>query len=459
MIALSLLGTAAALPALAAAALPFAGARAVPFARSAAVVGALCAVAAAVAQAVAPSPPGLGGVLAPHLLPVDALSATLGPAISLGVGAAVVALPRRFAHPGTLAAMLLQQALGVGLLLTGSLPALVGGELLSTGVAIAAMPAGRARRTGARMLGVAAAGLLATGLGLAALMPLGSAPSLGAAAAAASGHPLMLGALGLVAALRLGLWPFHGWVTVAYEEMPTTAVVPLVLPASALMLLERVLTPALAIGGGHAPTWLVGLLLLGALMAYGQALVQTRLRRGLALLTAGGLSMLMVAVLDPAPEGVRGGVALWAAWMVSMAGFAVAVGAATSRLGVIDLRQHHALHDRAPRLGALFLLLGLASAAGPGTIDFVTEDILLHGSLVHHAWMGALLLAGVGLHAWTVMRWTFRVFYGPGPKITDPLLRMPLRPRERWALLTLLVLLIAGGLMPSALPVLAVGHG
>ena len=60
----------------------------------------------------------------------------------------------------------------------------------------------------------------------------------------------------------------------------------------------------------------------------------------------------------------------------------------------------------------------------------------------------------MGLQGLNVLRWFFRIFYGPAPMFADPRERMELLPRERVALLMVLGLLFVGGLVPSALPVL-----
>lgn len=152
--------------------------------------------------------------------------------------------------------------------------------------------------------------------------------------------------------------------------------------------------------------------------------------------------------------GRAGGVAHWAAWVLAIGGFVLAAGAVISRLGPVDLRKSHALQERTPRLAGLFLLLGFATAAGPGTVDFVSADLMLHGTVGHHWPQLLMLITVMGVQGMNVLRWTFQVFTGPAPLFADPRQAMPLRGREHLALLAVLVVLLIGGAVPGTLPVI-----
>ena len=385
-------------------------------------------------------------------LQVDAVAATLAPALGVVSLAALLALPERARSLASVGSALVLQGLSTALLVVGHLPLLLALEVLKIATVLWALRGGRTGRIAALTLTPSAIGMSAVTLLLVATD--GAAAPLSTHVTTLAEHPSWLLLLGGSALMRLGIPPAHGWLVTAFEELEPSQVLPLAVPASALVILVRLVEPALAELGeaAHAPI-VIGALLL-ALLAQGLAFVQTSMRRALGFSVVAGLCVLLVGVVDPDPIGRVGGVAHWGAWVVATGGFSLAVGAATSRLGTIDLRKHHALGEKAPRLGALFVLLGFATAAGPGTVDFVGADLMLHGSLGHHWPQMALLLTVMGLQGLNVLRWFFRIFYGAAPMFADPRERMELLPRERVALLMVLGLLFVGGLVPSALPVL-----
>jgi NADH-quinone oxidoreductase subunit M len=449
---------------LAAAALPAIGAMILPVlkeqARIGAVIASFAGFAAASAAAIAHVQGHLTEVHGPLLLQVDALGATLAPALALISAAALLSLPRRSLYLRILGGTLLLQGLGTLTLLVGDIRALLAAELISAGTTLWLLRPGKTRRIGTLTLTMSFSLLLGVVV-FALASTSGEHPgSFAAMVPVLTAHPIWLVLLGLAAAIRLGAFPFHAWLVTAFEEMPSAGVVPLVVPATVLLILSRLVTPALSVLAPEAPTLVVGGALLVALLAHMMAWIQHDLQRGLGFSVTGGLSLVVVALLDPDTTGRVGGVALWAAWTVATGGFALAVGAVVSRMGPINLRTYHALSERTPRLKVLFLLLGLATAAGPGTIDFVGEELVLHGSLGHHPVLLTLALAGLAVHGLNVLRWTFRIFDGPTSPFQDERTRLELLPRERWALLLLLALLVLGGLFPSALPVVAgASHG
>ena len=179
-------------------------------------------------------------------------------------------------------------------------------------------------------------------------------------------------------------------------------------------------------------------------------LVQTRLRRALGWFVVSLHSSIFLAVLDPNPVGHMGGLAMWAASTLALTGFSVVVWGLLTRRGDIDLTQHSGLHDAMPTLGAGFLLFGLACVGLPGTIDFISEDLTLHGSIAHHPLLLLGFLGGVSLLGYAVLFLAFRIFLGPRPRALRSIRVPDALPREKWVLVAVAVLLLAGGLMPQS---------
>ena len=96
-----------------------------------------------------------------------------------------------------------------------------------------------------------------------------------------------------------------------------------------------------------------------------------------------------------------------------------------------------------------FLLFGLACVGLPGTIDFISEDLTLHGSIAHHPLLLIGFLSGVSLLGYAVLFLAFRIFLGPRPRSLASIRVPDALPREKLVLIAIAVLLLGGGLMPQ----------
>lgn len=105
------------------------------------------------------------------------------------------------------------------------------------------------------------------------------------------------------------------------------------------------------------------------------------------------------------------------------------------------------LATRAPVLAVMFLICGLALVGAPGTIGFWAEDLLLHATVRHSLLVPVVLLLATALNAIHLLRLYVTIFLGAGPRqvvvVPDVL------PRERFALLVCVLVLVVGGLWPA----------
>jgi NADH:ubiquinone oxidoreductase subunit 4 (subunit M) len=113
----------------------------------------------------------------------------------------------------------------------------------------------------------------------------------------------------------------------------------------------------------------------------------------------------------------------------------------------------------APRMATGFLLLAMAAVGSPGTLGFVSEDLIVQGLLDHHSIAAVTVLVTTALNGIVLFLAFQRVFLGDGGTLgLGPLVSSPqfpdLLPRERWVAVALFGLLLAGGLLPA--PLLAV---
>jgi|GEM_PF-1127269 len=238
---------------------------------------------------------------------------------------------------------------------------------------------------------------------------------------------------------RLAVVPFHSWLPVALKRGPLGVGVLWMNLAASLHLLTQVVHPLLpsewdavapALGSLGA-----GAALYGALLA----LVQTDLRRMLAFLLVSQSGLLLAGVALGGPAGRSGAWLQCLSMGVAFTGLELLIRAIEARTGTTDMDTRHGLITRAPRMATSFLLLGLGALGFPGTLGFVSEDLLLRGTLGAHPLLALPLLPALALNAITLVRAFQRAFLGPRPRGTRS--TEDLLPRERWTTLALVVLL------------------
>jgi NADH-quinone oxidoreductase subunit M len=378
-------------------------------------------------------------------LSLDAVARPLLLATSGAVLAVLAALPQREMTRHQVGAVLLVYSGACWMLLSHGVVSLMIGYVL-TSLPVLLFSEFRARRL-ARFSQAASA--LLVGAGLAWLSNAAGSTALASLPPVVQQHPWALGLVVLGLAVRLGVFPFHTWLVGLFENAPFGPLIMSVAPMPALIVVERVVTPSVAATLGEVPGASASLLVLSSALAAAMVLVQTRLRRALGWFVVSLHSTIFLGVLDPNPVGHMGGLAMWAASTLALTGFGVVVWALVTRRGDIDLTQHSGFHDDAPTLGAAFLLFGLACVGLPGTIDFISEDLTLHGSIAHHPLLLIGFLSGVSLLGYAVLFLAFRIFLGPRPRSLASIRVPDALPREKLVLIAIAVLLLGGGLMPQ----------
>lgn len=252
----------------------------------------------------------------------------------------------------------------------------------------------------------------------------------------------------LAVLLRKGIFPFHSWVATAFEHDSLPHLNLLLnshLGAYLMIRFAVSLFPDLA---SETLSLLGGLAIFTSIYTALLAIVAARPRRILALLSISQASFILAGLENRNVEGITGALVHW--WVVAFATTALlaiyrSLEARTTEVGsptgFLGLGYH------APRLGVFFTIAVLALVGLPGTLGFVAEDLLFHGSLESHPLLGIGLPLATALNAITGLRLMATLFLGKRglhvAAISDAL------PRERWALTLPVVLLVAGGLAPG----------
>jgi NADH-quinone oxidoreductase subunit M len=265
-------------------------------------------------------------------------------------------------------------------------------------------------------------------------------------------HTTML-AFGLIifaVILRKGVFPLHGWMVSAFEHGPLLPTALLFNGHLGALLIARSEAIALPQTAKHALNILGLVALATALITSVRGLVEKKPRRLLAYLCLSQASFILVGLATANAEGITGALIHWLVVSTASAGLICIVRVLEVRVRVIeDPSGHLGLATKTPRLATFFLVCGLALIGLPGTLGYCAEDLLFHGALENHPWVGLCLPVATAFNAINLMRLFSILFLGVLPKdvidIPDAL------PRERWPLTACVVFLIFGGLLPSTI--------
>lgn len=265
-------------------------------------------------------------------------------------------------------------------------------------------------------------------------------------AAGALSGPSYWGMLALVAALclRKAVFPVHQWLPALIEEAPWSATIAFCSPQLAAYAAVRLLSP-------HAPEGvLVGLGALALLTSlYGAclALGNPSLRGVYASLFMGQTSLVFTGLQCTTEAGLAGGLAVWLSGGLALTGLGATIWVLEARRGRLELDRYHGGYDRSPVLAGCYLILGLSSVGFPGTAGFISQELLLDGTLHVYTHVGVLAALTACLNGITVMSSYFHAFCGSRQEYSPS---QSIRPRERLAMVMLLAVLLGCGLFPQA---------
>jgi NADH-quinone oxidoreductase subunit M len=204
-----------------------------------------------------------------------------------------------------------------------------------------------------------------------------------------------------------------------------------------------------------APEWVLQSIsvisLLTAVYAAGMATIQKNTRRFFAFLFLSHTSLILVGLelvgLEENPAiSLTGALSLWFSVALSLGGFGLTIRALEARFGRLSLGEFHGLYDHTPALAICFLLTGLASVGFPGTLGFVSTELLVDGAVEANLYIGIVVIAVAALNGIAVVRAYFMLFTG-ARHVSSVSLRIGLR--EQIAVLTLSALILGGGLFPQ----------
>lgn len=250
---------------------------------------------------------------------------------------------------------------------------------------------------------------------------------------------LLLGAV----LVRSGAVPLHCWLTDLFEHATLGTAMLFATPLAGAYLAIRLVLPI-------APDWILRSLavvsLTTAVYAACMATVQREARRFYAYLFLSHASLVLVGLEMNTAVSLTGALALWVSVALALGGFGLTLRALEARYGRLSLADFRGLYEQSPALAICFLMTGLASIGFPGTLGFVGAEMLVDGAVEANPLLGVAVVVAAAVNGIALLRAYFLLFTGTrhASKVS-----MTARPRERFAVLTLAVLIFAGGLVPQ----------
>lgn len=253
-----------------------------------------------------------------------------------------------------------------------------------------------------------------------------------------AGSPFAVYGLAIAVWLRAGFFPAQGWIVGAFERGPLLPMTLLVTGQGAAVMVTH----------GEMASWFSVAAMITALVASLRNFAEHKPRRLLANVAISHAAFVIAGLTSRTEEGLVGA-------CIHALVVAIAMGGLCGILRILEVRVMDVMNPegklglaaKAPRLAVCFLICALALFGLPGTLGYVSEDLLFQGALGSHPWLGMCLLIATAFNAINLLRLYGILFLGVLPKnvidIPDAL------ARERWPLVVCVFALIAGGLMPQ----------
>ncbi|MFO1044736.1 MAG: proton-conducting transporter membrane subunit [Planctomycetaceae bacterium] len=243
--------------------------------------------------------------------------------------------------------------------------------------------------------------------------------------------------------IRSGIAPFHCWMTDLFEHASLGTALLFVTPIAGAYAAVRLVMPI-------APDWMlrsIGMAsLFTAVYASGMALIQIEARRLFCYLFLSHSALVLVGLEIVTPMALTGALCLWLSVGMALGGFGLTLRALEARRGRLSLTHFHGLYEHAPELAICFILTGLASVGFPGTVGFIGTELLVDGAVEAYPYIGIAVVIAGALNGVALVKTYFILF--TGTQYTSAV-SLQIRTRERFAVLLLAALILAGGIYPQ----------
>jgi len=231
----------------------------------------------------------------------------------------------------------------------------------------------------------------------------------------AAGECWLFAAFALAFAVKVPLVPFHSWQAKTYSETPAGGAVLLAgvmakIGVYGFLRFVLPMFPGLCAEYAHVFVWLGLIGVVGGALV---AMAQDDVKRMIAYSSLSHLSLVMVGIFSFHQAALAGVPVQMVAHGLSVAALFLLVGYLEARSSSRGIDDFGGLADRTPIFAVLFVITALASAALPGTANFIGEFMLLFGSFLGLGFTVALIAGlSVILTAVYLLRLVQRWLYG-----------------------------------------------
>jgi NADH-quinone oxidoreductase subunit M len=220
--------------------------------------------------------------------------------------------------------------------------------------------------------------------------------------------------------VKMPAFPLHGWLPDGYRAMPLPALAVFsgILSKVAAYGFLRVVLPVFPDASVHFQELLLLIAVASILYGSAMAFTTTNLRLVIAFSSVAQMGFITLGIFALNEDGVQGALLQMVNHgLVTLPLFFI-VGLLAARTGGSeDLREMGGIAFRAPVLATLFLIVGLATLAMPGSANFVGEFLILLGVFEAKVVFAFVAAVGVALASVYVLRAFIRAMHnrvGPG---------------------------------------------
>lgn len=248
--------------------------------------------------------------------------------------------------------------------------------------------------------------------------------------------------------IKLPIVPLHTWLPDAHTQAPVAGSVilaGLLLKTGAYGILRFVIPFFPEAMQNFAPAGMI-LGVIGIIYGAVLAFAQTDLKRLVAYTSVSHMGFVMIGVFAFNTVALQGVVMQLIAHGLSTGALFILVGVVRQRTGTRDIRELGGLWKSIPKIGAVGLVLVMASLGLPGLANFIAEFLILAGAWPEFPWLTACAALGLIASSIYALRVMQKVFYGPEPKNHN---FKDINLRESLILGSVMILLLLLGLWPK----------
>jgi NADH-quinone oxidoreductase subunit M len=255
-------------------------------------------------------------------------------------------------------------------------------------------------------------------------------------------------------AIKAPLWPFHTWLPdAASSAQPGGAVLLVgVLDKVGTFGMIRYCLELFPSASRYFTPLVITLSVIGILYGAIVAIGQQDLKRLIAYTSVSHFGFIVLGIFAMTSQGQSGATLYMVNHGFATGALFILAGFLITRRGSSRIADYGGVQKVAPMLAGLFLISGLAGLSLPGLSTFVSEFLVLIGTFSRYKVAAVFATVGIILAAIYILWMYQRTMNGPTAPEVEGL--PDLRPRELWAVVPLVALIIAMGIYPK--PVLDV---